>query len=1302
MTLAAAEKAVRAYEAMLARLDAAAASRAGLSAALGAQKMAALAAAFGGAEKVEALVAALPKSPAPADVVNAFDSPAQMAKLVNGALGGSPALLGTLAEKGCKRDLTKLKALAAEFDADPAPLKALVEEGGLAGHPEAFAALFEGGCDADPAQLRTLCGKFPDKPSREKLGGVLGAGGLGTAPALGPLAKEGGGDMLKRVADSFASPQDLKKLQSLVTEGGLGGGPTARPGRLADIVRDGLGGDPARLKDLHDAFKVGMLDDLAGLSTLVTGLEGKDADNTGGNPGEKLATLLDTFTRTNPGQTQAQIAAKLRDPFLGNLQALSATKASPLPKESRLDGPMEAANLRAAPAKAAALGPVSASIDRDGAARLLGGTGSPADRAAFGEALEGSAIARGRALAIAPGPAPGGADAARTAATLAAAKAATDAAAALDALPGAAPAAALVALGALAAKALDAAEAETDGPACTAALQAAKTAADAIDAAARRTAAAVLSAAGPAFDTVAALADSAARATDPAAKAALQEISAAAAEATAARLAAAADPAAAALAAKTARIDILPGPQQAAETDRLKKAAEAAAAAAAALGLEVKGSPRPLPPALAKRAAAAATAAARAGEASPDAGAAGAAFAAAKALADDLATAAKAEAAAADLARTAARAEGREGLNAATAADMALKSLALQPGGAGPAAARLTEAAKAARGAALTAADAVELEGNAVAAKAAAKDAARRKAAEALAPGTAPADLAVTQAEAAANAAAQVATAAAEVARAALAAGSPADADFDTKTAEAARKAEDALKAAALAPDDAIRAAGLAKAKETAALVARAAIGLAKAQMPAVSTALDAESRTKQRAMAVPRRNALAVHKNGASSAGQKKAASVVALGALDASRRALTDQASARLAQLAMNDVPTLTAEADLAEKAAAAAAPGARGIASVKAALAERDYREKLADAAKAALMGPALPVVPANGAPIGSVSPQTLRQMTTLLKATETALADWTEAALRAFRAATELKRQLDAIPARTAEEDADRTAVQAILDNNPKAEDEWKRAVTAQGSIEARAEDMSARAADLATWINRNHGPAKVPVPAPIPQEVEDVQAAAVMMKTVRQEVAVTLGPNQTVPKPLEETIRIGATMERDPYAGGAVANVKIDHIEGRHNREHFMFEGDSLPQAEEHALGLLVEADMKGRNLNGAPFATEKALVRLANTDKPSSLFPEGTNVRALTAQALVALGSPPPTGVNLLANINAAPGQYLKRPENLVGPPPIQVLAGAGLDTGGQPILIQMFPTAKGDRVAMSDLQTIGRALGRT
>ncbi|MEP4195551.1 MAG: hypothetical protein ABJL99_07945 [Aliishimia sp.] len=327
---------------------------------------------FPSPEKFDEFVQKMPKTPSASAVMAAFKGEeAKLEQFVNTSLSGNVDVLAAMAANGCERDPAKLKAFAAAFEADPTALQDMIGEGGFGENPDAMAAVFSTGCEGEPAAFKTFCGTFGDTPAREKLGRALNEGGLGMAPdALAGLAGENKGLLLKKLTEDFDDAPKRKKLNDLLTGTSLDGTSPGRPELLKDVIKDGLGGDPARLLEMHTAFDCNTKAGADDFDRLVLGFDGDD-----GKGGKRMGTLMGAYTQRDSSLTNAQLAAKMKDPYLSSITKMNASAGVlPMGGPANTAKTIETASNRTPPAPAVIAGQLSTAIPVQDAGAIFAAT----------------------------------------------------------------------------------------------------------------------------------------------------------------------------------------------------------------------------------------------------------------------------------------------------------------------------------------------------------------------------------------------------------------------------------------------------------------------------------------------------------------------------------------------------------------------------------------------------------------------------------------------------------------------------------------------------------------------------------------------------------------------------------------------------------------------------------------------------------------------------------------------------------------------------------------------------------------
>ncbi|WP_299722217.1 hypothetical protein [uncultured Tateyamaria sp.] len=1327
--------------------------------------------AFPDPDKLSAFADAMPATPDLKALMAAFPNPVVLGTMVNDTLGGDIKLFAVLAEKGCKRDPALLKTLADKLQSDPgilANFKSMLSEGGLAKNPDALAAMLQGGCDGNADRFATVCGKFANPGERAALDAVLSAGGMGTAPeAFGALAGRGDGDVLKQLTVDFAAPADQAKLSGLMTKGGMDGRAAGRPDMLADVIEHGLGNNPARLVELYDGFAPSppAAEDLGSLEAMLTAFDGTDK-----RAGQRLNSAITGFlNRYNTGppppvplMTEAQAAARLRTPFMTNLNALCGTAGAPDVVANAASSGAGVASARPLPPQQVGTGAVEASLDGPAAARLLDGALAEPDRTQAAILSDASTILKGAADDLGASVA-GDADAERTTQTTDATAALKDLTDALVAKLEGATLAEIEAVRVATRQLLPLADTEPNVAARDAAIVQIKASGDAIDLALKRLAAATATAAGPAGVATQALGLTLARAAGaPAAEqAALKGLMETAQLAAGASAASAGDPAALAAAAKKGVDDVTPGGDRAAAYKVLDDAAERCTAAANAATATLMAAPRPVEIALIDHAARCADEAARAGQAAVDQTKGQAALKAAKAAADAVALAVRTTAAAADTAAAFRSATAKPMMAAATQANAARDAIERMPAntvGRDDMQLAADVAAASARFAALTEADRAALVATGdPALEQAAKDAAYRKAAETK--GSPPDAGEVTAQITTANLAAVTAATAADTARVALTASAlPAvlPALYENLIEACAVAAEAALGAAREAENKVNRDTALTAAGAAATAAAEGARKLAEYQITQAKTILSAQQGTANGVTTAARTNGEADLVAGNPVSPAHKSALITSTGN---ATRAMADSGAALLSELMAPPVPPAAASAihtafsDAAEKTALAAAPGASCIAQIEACEAYRAAQDALS--AKAITdFGVAVGVAaltPPGGANAGAIQPaaRAIEAGQAAAKAATSSCTAFKEAARKVkIEIARHVARlqQID-VAKRTVTETADLNALQ----NRPvgvdqKIADADARQLACTASLTA----LDARCRDLMMWINQHHQGAA---------NSEEVVTAAGMTNILKGEKHKHAGAMGK-----DDLIRNAASLVAAPYTGAAAAqtphaavlapnpnpypaettSADLAHIAERHVYETMERNGRSFPPQEEYIVGALSKADWIGAQHPRVRPQAVKDLAKATDAAKTTSMLPEtitGANMAAFVTSAIqkakeaanpntllaaMTAGLPPvPGGPAVLPNayqtaVNGVWDEYDVNVDVPSPPPPtISIHLGFELNTrkwtpppGPPPappqavpteaVLGQMYPNPGPDvdSIIPSDMLTIGRAIG--
>lgn len=1247
--------------------------------------------AFPNPAKVEAFLRSMPKVPGAGAVLAAFGNPADLATLVDSTLGGDMRVLAVLAEKGCNRDPAALKTFADTFKGD-ANFRNLMTKGGLGARPEALAAMLQGGCGGNPGQLKQISDAFANPDDAERLAGVLGPGGLAQAPdALGALVAKGDPAALKKMADTFQSDEDRKKLGTLLTKGGLDGRMPGRPGLLADIVAKGLGGDPARLKDLHAGFEK----DMGSLSEMVVALDGADAKG-----GARMASVIDTL-KTKGSATDAEAVKKLGTQFMATLNGQCRAGSTPdMTGGAASRGAAAGAGIPAPPPQIVAAGLLgmlapgaATSLGPEAMAAVLGGESA-------GLAQKGAEQAA-RADGLGKLPVAGPADAAFTADTVkAAAQVRLDTAALLK--PPAGPDPAAVALLHAAVDALlDRAAQEPDGTTRTEALAAAKAGGQALAQALRAMAATKMSgaAAGAAAADIAGAAALRPGAGE-AEKAAYKALGDAALCGAAASVAAGADPAATAKAASDA-VAGLPETDRAPRTKALNDAAVAATRAALAAAAEIAGAADPVPADLAARVASLAQAAATAGGAAVDQTIATNAFAAAKAASEALAAAVRRAAAAARLVAAGTSAEAKKGLAAASSCDATAAMLAAT-GTKATERDAVADVGKAARSAAISLAAAEE------ALKLPEVDATKR-ATDAVArmPGD-PAAAATKADDDARNAGIAAAAEAAKIA--------PAKALTRDLITAAETAAQTALRLAALAVTPAIRKTATEQARDALKAVAAAAERFAKDQLAVARTALQDTQKTQA---------AAASAKVAKATTDPATATTAEVAATMDVARKAVSDRAASWLAELAATDPGTAAKRDEALAAQAEASLPGASRLARITALTKARDADETLAKKALTdaeALHGTIGPAPNPNAAGVATTCTadiaKTCREANAKFQAANSSAGKWRDSAVALVDCIAKAVAELDAVklpqPDETKEKNdiaALKAAAEANLDLAKQHQQKLKNGSSDVMKIKEKIQAW-------AMWINKHghHGDANC----------ADVVTSLGINMAQTSECAI--GGEKFVSAPKETVIRNAASIKLKSLPGHLAGDdtnatkdctmeaandtkIREKHIVGRHVRETYGFGDldDGGPTPKDMAAAKLIAARFKGATKPADGTENSRLINLEALQEKPNSLLPEevtAANVKDVVQKALLkaydsVLPAPPPpvTKVEaILAKVAAASNQFWKLDVKVDIPPERTITIGIK-NVGGKPAA-DMVHGDQTNTMTQPDMNAMGRALG--
>ena len=1295
MTLSQAEKTVATYEKLALQIAGRIAERAKTKITLAPDKIAKLEKGLGSPEAVTDFLTQMPKAPGAEAILDALPSPEKLGALIK-ALGGKISVLATVAEKGCKGDPQVLAKLADQFEKDPKPLTDLLSEGGLADNPTVLAAILQEGCNGDPAALAAVCTTFKDKADRESLAATLTAGGLGLAPEAAGALCGGDGAALKRLAKDLGKPDELAALNTLLAKGGLDGSASGRPGLLADVIGKGLGGDPKRLIDLHDAFgKAAPEEGLAAMSQMLGGLDGTD-----GRAGERLARLNKRFGAATDSKLAAE---KLRDPFMKSITGMGRAAASLDLVGDPAATLAQAAAKRPAPDPARQTAQLAAGLDGATAAGLLAqGLTDPTERTAAKAAGAALAITQDRTAALEKAT-PGAPDPAQTKATLAALQKVTEATAELSDQPLGGDLKDLTALDKLCATLMEELAEEPDPATRAKAVLALKAASKAIATSLARRAAGLAQKAGPATEALAKLTElqTLRKGASEAEVAGLKALGDAAGRATG--LAAAASEAPADLAKRAkADVDKLEDGAQIEAAKTRNATATTATQAALAMAARLKAAPPPVPPALLEAATKAAETAVEAARAAPDEAQAQAAMVAAKAVCDAVAQVCKAAASLSELALAQANPAGAKALAQASTCDRAREIAGKVTGGAAVVKA-LDTASAATREAALALAETARLKADPTLGDGA-RDAARRAA---LGTGQgAPDPAEVTKAEKAADALALDAKTKAETAAQTLKTTAATDAAaFEALIEKARDAARLALRLGALAVDDTARTSTLAAAEKALTEVSAAAGRLSSAQLSVVATKLGTQRDQAMVAMRAKR-----------DSAGTNKAA---AGKAFDATKATIADTAQVLVADLLLTNGDVQAARDDATAKALAAALPGAGSGEEVAALKAARLANQKLALAlqGKFTTACGAVPAFTGNDQGGADASkklaaaavPAKMRAAIAASDALAGANARWRESA---FALITFLERKIKTLtgdPARLTElsaRETDLIEARAILVT-----------IRDQAALHcATAPPMLAvmeASRKWTGWMNINY----------TDETTKQLQDSHAFMASAGTEATRGVDPSKGekgfAGVPRESLIQLAAGFDSDPYAGadlqdqpladGEKAQVDMKHVCGRHVTQSYNFgeENDSGPKPDDHKAGLLLMGKYMGRVNSATP--AEALLIGSAKENKVNSLLPDTvdkSNLKAVAKEAMEKIKTKYKP-MTLKAKVwstadlgKSSPRGWLQEDVEIKGPPPCKVTVGLEMNAPTEDTKVRMMYAAGGVTPTMVDMLTIGRALG--
>lgn len=1314
---------------------------------------------MGGVDKVEALARALPEKPTMTALILAFGDATKLGGFVQKTLGGNASAMAMLADKGCKRDAAKLALLAQEFDADPTALKTVLEGGGLGGHPEALAEIFANGCAGDPKEMVKFCKTFGDDTKREQLRGALDEGGLGQAPAaLGALAQGDGGALLLKVADKA----DKASLKNMLLSGGMGGKAPDHPGTLKSVLNDALGGDPARLKELHDAFPH-VDGKMPELETLMRALNGKSADGAV-NAGGRMKGLMDAIKVRQPLITDADLANKLHTPFYTAITTRSSdARGVDGSGDAALKGVNAVLAKRADPPAGRLLGAATDALKDDRTQALLDAlTTDPAARDLLTQSRARVAGAEVTAKAL-------DLDVAERLAGIGASEATTQAideakkqTEALQKKPDGGTPAESELLTRAAQACFDLAQAEPGAALRKQATEAGTQAIAEAKAALKRQAEkkiAGLATATAQLGSLAAAGTMKARIkadpdASPAEKEAMNALVDAAAQALTTMALASQVPNSSAHATQVrkAMAEKLGKTETSTEVndalDPLKKAAERATAAALSLHKAVKGAEPPVAPGLLVQASAAAEAVVRAAQAVADTVTLDAALDAGKKLSELVAQRGKETAAAAELSLACAQPEAKPGLLAAS--DIAALEAAMardQPPDAVKQQAQ-RDAALVANRSAIASADLARLTalGDVELAKAAKAQAGRQAAID---------GKTAKEAETAADVLAQQHAAAAKIAADALT-GLPvliAPALIET----AAKAAEEAVSAAAGAIDKTARDLALSEGKRAATAAARALADNAKEALRLRNLAKKAKAEIDTNAS-----RAAANHYVTAILPPNRPAIKA----ALDTAMSAISEAGAAQLAELAKNDLAVQNARADAAIAAAKAARPGAGYLTQLKALKADAEAQEKLAtlavNSATNAVGGLPLlaaPTWPPAGPPHAKVaSPlapteDTLRSATILCDAAIAACVKWVAAAVAYKDGAREYLRLAALVPEleRSAAEALEHDAIKLLHNNGAITAQAPKMKADADAkllSMNVQTTALSTKATALMAVVQiarinfnpprTSHLKADTTIDPAVPGlENAAAFAAAVgtkAFKTVNMpdgsklttppstaDSLLATGTNTEKkglpadivnPSPPPPRLAVSATMA----LGAAHPNCQLNlvHMAERHCRTHFTFDPSELMPEEDALMMAMLTArtgDLARGQANDTPSEFVSPVVKDIRNKQPpktTTLWPEGITPDHIAAAATLALANIKTDNAtghpfqHFVWNANPKHQHSKMIPGITVGPLTLNVSLGVSA-TGplaSDTIKVVMFYPLGQESLIVSDCHTLKQACG--
>ncbi|MFL4472085.1 hypothetical protein ACERZ8_20205 [Tateyamaria armeniaca] len=1330
MTLDAVKKSASALERYAIQVISMIAAQGALRTDLDATELARLTTAFTDPAKANAFLTEMPKNPGAKAILAAFDNPAELAALVDGTLGGDMRALGLVAAKGCGGDVGKLKDFATTF-AGNADFQVVMDKGGMTKRPEALAALLQG-CGGTASELAKVVDKFKAPGDAAKLEKALGAGGLAQCPdALGALVTGDDGATLKKLADGFTTDDDLTRLNTMLTEGGLDGSASGRPGLLADVIRTGLDDDPTRLKELYDGFHTDpgvapAVSHLDQFEHMITAFDGED-----GKAGERLKSTLEGFVFRD-GCSTADAAKRLQDPFMTKLEQMARSNGTPDVTAGAADRSADAAAAGAPRAPDAiggamttllAAGGPGATLDQGQIALMLG-----PDAAAL--ALSSTGL-ENRAAALEKTPAAGDADDEYSAQTEVLTG---ELSTATDALLKAATGVEITAIKALEAQAdalMTRAGSEPDDDKRSAAIVAVRAAGQAIDTALARLSSHALSQTAEAGSAAVGIAETLAlrSGASDAEKAVLNELAAAAMDGAVAAAAASGTPAETAAAAK-AQVDLLDAGERGAETDRRNAAATAAAAAANEAATEILRAAPPVDPALVARVAALAAAAAAAGQAAPGEPQAKAAFDAAKEASKASAKAAQRAAAASKVAAAYDNPAAAEALAAGGDCDQTHANLVAA--GMDAEAVNVAEVAAAARRSGMALLEVERILTDPAAASKAARDAALQGA-----PDTDGLGVVITAREKDASDAGDAAKLAQEV----LNVASATDANYKDLIDDAEAKAQVALGLAVMVVDEALRKRVVTQATFALKEVHAAAGKYADEQLDGANAALATEQGNQSTLTSASRQTLIDDYVGvGATNSMDGSALSAQT----EELRAAMCKTANGLLAQELLDSADATEKRNAAAKAQALAAAPGASKLAKVEALVAVRDANEEVSKLATALVddrIGK-VPAVPGGvnatelTTAVGGVTPDAaLRTAVAAFEAANSAAAKWSESANAVKVAVTEALSALSGSHPDTAR----------LNQLNTEADTKVTQALAAQRAIDpddagSSISRLNAIASGWTAWINAN-GHTGV-------AQAGDIMASsgvATMMTTetkrrsnhvgaqqdelIRVASGIKFAPYPTVASGLPSGTNIvepcnialppppppppGAVGAAPPPPAPEAATIRKNHICGRHVREAFKFgHVDGGPNPDDVTAGHMIAAAYEGvppwpgeGTGNLPPPGTKlRSLRKQAKAQKVNSFLPEEVNVGNVTQVVEKALSAVranyADTAAFHTAIATAAQPGFLKDTVSVDIPPPADIHIGIKL--AGTPA-VPKADMVHGTKVTMTmpDMMAIGRAIGQ-